>query len=134
MTPDSATTSVVQAHEKMRRWYERHPKWRGPSTFLIVLWVATFVGFGVVRINDARTASAVARVHNISACSLGIYLVGARDRALATSVDQTVSDAVRKRAAGSIIDLNILIASQVTYPANYDCSRLIRQVAQGHAE
>lgn len=99
----------------------------------IVIWIALFVGFGVLRIADAHTTSAIAKVHNISVCTLGLYLRGSRDRSLASAADRSQSPSVRARARGAIPDLNILIASQVTYPPTFDCSRLIKQTAQGHS-
>lgn len=115
------------------RWFKLHPIWRVPSMVAIIAWIVLTTATGVILIVEAHTNDAIARVHNISACSLSVYLQGTRDRQLAAAADASLSASARARARGSITDLNVLIASQVTYPTHFNCGALLKQLAQGHS-
>jgi hypothetical protein len=112
-------------------WFASHPRWRKPSLGFLVTWIGVAAVIGTLHIADARSQAGLRKVHNISTCSLKAYLVGVRDRQLATSVNAS-DPTVRTQARGSIPDLNTIIATQVPYPQNFDCSKLLVQIAQGH--
>lgn len=127
-----AIAELPPGYRQFARFLRRHPRLRAPSIVTIVIWIVVFAGVGILRLADAHTTRAVAHVHNISACTLGVYLRGQRDRSQASAADTSQSPSVRARARGAIPDLNVLISSQIPYPASYDCSRVITQRAQGH--
>lgn len=119
-------------HDRIVEFLQKHPKWRAPSQAAVLLWVVLVAGFGFLQISQAETLRLIAKRGNQSACTLGLYLRQARDRALQTKDDHSQSESARARARSSIPQLNVLISSQVTYPANFDCSKLIKQLGQGH--
>lgn len=110
-----------------------HPKLRTPALGLIVVWAVVVAGFGFLALSSAHTNAALAKAHNFSACTLGLYLRETRDRQLAVETDPSQSASAQARARDSIPGLNQLIASQVTDPSTYDCAKLLPQLAQGHA-
>lgn len=108
----------------------RHPKWKGPTTGAIVLWLVLLVGGGISVFTITKSQEAVARVHNISACTLRSYLTSVRTRQQATADDTTLSAPARKRARDSLKGIDVLIGSQVTTPKNFDCPKLLRELAR----
>lgn len=138
--PPGAAAELTEAdYEKIPPGYQhvasflrKHPRLKGPSMITIVLWIVLLVGGGILYISVTHANDAVARVHNQSACTLRKFIAGARDRALATAADPSQSESARSRARQSIADSEVLIASQVTIPKTFDCTKLFKQIAQEH--
>lgn len=118
------------------RWFarllQRHPKWKGPTAGAIFLWILLLVGGGISVFTITRSQEAVARVHNISACTLRSYLTGVRARQEQTAHDTTLSAPARKRALSSISGIDTLLGSQVTTPENFNCTKLLADLAKHH--
>lgn len=125
---------VPPGYQKAAAFLRDHPGLRGPSMVTIVLWLVILVGGGIYLLSVSRAQDAVAHVHNISACTLRSYLTSVRTRQEQTAHDKTLSAPARKRALDSIQGIDVLLSSQVTTPANFNCTRLLADLARKHPQ
>lgn len=130
--PAATYEAVPPGYQHVAKFLRKHPSMRAPSMVTIVLWIVLVAGAGFLHLSDAHSNQATAHAHNIEACSLRLYITGVRDRQLDSANDLTLSPSARARAAGSLVGLDTILAAQVTSPKNFDCTKLLKQIAQGH--
>lgn len=121
---------IPPGYRRIAKFLHSHPGLRAPSFITVAVWLALLIGGGVYAITISRANEAVARVHNISACTLRSYLSGVRVRQIQTADDPTQSKSARQRSEEAIKGIDTLLSSQVTTPEHFNCDKLLKSLAQ----
>lgn len=106
--------------------FKRHGRIIG--VVVLVWFVGTIMGGVAVYYTSSYLADRQSREirhdHNALICVLRSLVIPGRARSIQSALDKTQSDSVRARARNAVKTDDIILASLLTIPRNFDCATL----------